>query len=388
MVNVNGDKHSKVRKLGLFIILCCLFLFSNSGLACNVPVFRYALERWPAENYEVFIFHHGPLSAEDKLIINWLKESSNSKIPYSNYNVHTFDLSTRLEGYIRDIWDSLDSPELPCMAVFYPNSFLYGGNIWYGGLAAKDAKELIKSPVRTEIARRILNGESAVWIFLESGDTEKDNAAADMLQTQLKKLENSLKLPIISSDDIFNDFVNINENGPELQVVFSMIPLSRSDPAESYLINMLMKSEPDLFEYISYPMAFPVYGRGRVLYTLIGNGINERVIQKACEFIIGPCSCIIKAQNPGVDLLMMTNWEASLQGRWVENVELPTLTSLSELASITAEKEVPETDIEKMEVDELPNQLSRNIILIFVIIIVSIIILSLNIKRFYNKENL
>lgn len=377
-----------MKKLGLFIILCCLFLFPNSSLACNVPVFRYALEQWPAENYEVFIFHHGPLSAEDKLIVNWLKESSNSKIPYSNYNVHIFDLSTKLEGYIRDIWDSLDSPELPCMAVFYLNSFLYGENIWYGRLTAKDAKKLIKSPVRTEIARRILNGESAVWIFLESGDTEKDNAAADMLQTQLKRLENSLKLPIISSDDIFKDFVNINENGPELHVAFSVIRLSRSDPAESHFINMLMKSEPDLFEYISYPMAFPVYGRGRILYAIIGNGINERVIKKACEFIIGPCSCIIKAQNPGVDLLMMTNWNASLQGRWVENIELPTLTGLSELASITAGKEAPETDIEKMEVDELPNQLTRNIIIIFVIIIVSIIILSLNIKRFNNKKNL
>jgi len=388
LINENGDKYSKVKKLGLFIILCCLFLFSNSGLACNVPVFRYALERWHAENYEVFIFHRGPLSAEDKLIINSLKESSNSKIPYSNYNVHIFDLSTKLEEYVRDIWDLLDSPELPCMAVFYLNSFLYGENIWYGRLTAKDVKKLIKSPVRTEIARRILNGESAVWIFLESGDTEKDNAAADILQTQLKRLENSLKLPIISSDDIFKDFVNINENGPELHVAFSVIRLSRSDPAESHLINMLMKSEPDLFEYISYPMAFPVYGRGRVLYAIIGNGINERVIQKACEFIIGPCSCIIKAQNPGVDLLMMTNWDASLQGRWVENVELPTLTGLSELASITAGKESPETDIEKMEVDELPNQLTRNIIIIFVIIIVSIIILSLNIKRFNNKENL
>ncbi|GAI92241.1 unnamed protein product, partial [marine sediment metagenome] len=192
----------------------------------------------------MFIFHHGPLSAEDKLIINWLKESSNSKIPYSNYNVHIFDLSTKLEGYIRDIWDSLDSPELPCMAVFYLNSFLYGENIWYGRLTEKDVKKLIKSPVRTEIARRILNGESAVWIFLESGDTEKDNAAADILQTQLKRLENSLKLPIISSDDIFKDFVNLNENGPELLVAFSVIRLSRSDPAESHFINMLMKSEP------------------------------------------------------------------------------------------------------------------------------------------------
>ncbi len=371
-----------------FIIIICIFLFSNSAYSCNVPVFRYALERWYADNYEVLIFHRGALSPKDKAVVDWLKESSNSKIPYSNYNVHTFDLSAQLESHIRDIWKSLDTPELPCMAVFYPNNFLNRGNIWHGRLTAEDAGELIKSPVRTEIAKRILDGESAVWVFLESGDPEKDNPAADILQTQLKKMENLLKLPVIINDDTFNDFVDINENGPELKVTFSMIRLSRSDVAESHFINMLMNSEPDLFEYTSYPMALPIFGRGRILYTLIGDGINERIIQGACEFIIGPCSCIIKAYNPGVDILMMTNWDTSLQGRWVENVELPTLTGLSELASITAEKETPRTVAEKFEVNEPPNKLLRNIILILAIVITTAIILSLIIKSFVGKEKL
>jgi len=377
-----------MKKFSIFIILIYLFLFSNSGHACNVPVFRYALERWYADNYGVLIFHRGALSSQNKAVVNWLKEFSNSKIPYSNYNVYTFDLSAQLESHIRDIWKSLDSPELPCMVVFYPNSSLNRSSVWYGRLTAEDAETLIKSPVRTEIARRILDGESAVWVFLESGDPEKDNPAAEILQTQLKKMENLLKMPVIINDDTFNDFVDINENGPELKVAFSLIRLSRSDAAENHFINMLMNSEPDLFEYTSYPMAFPVYGRGRILYALIGDGINERVIQGACEFIIGPCSCIIKAYNPGVDLLMMTNWDASLQGRWVEQVELPTLTGLSELASITAEKETITATAEKLELNEPPNKLLRNIILILAIVIVTAVILSFSLKSFIGKEKL
>jgi hypothetical protein len=39
---------------------------SKSGgvRACNVPVFRFALERWAASEYEVFVFLRGPLGPE------------------------------------------------------------------------------------------------------------------------------------------------------------------------------------------------------------------------------------------------------------------------------------------------------------------------------------
>ena len=35
------------------------FLLAVPARACNVPVFRYALERWPADRYEVTVFHRG-----------------------------------------------------------------------------------------------------------------------------------------------------------------------------------------------------------------------------------------------------------------------------------------------------------------------------------------
>ncbi|MFC1562723.1 hypothetical protein ACFL4Z_01575 [candidate division KSB1 bacterium] len=375
-----------MKRIVLYVILSCLFLVSDPAMTCNVPVFRYALERWAADNYEVFIFHRGALSPGDRAVVDWLKQSSNTQIPYSNYIVHTFDLETELERPIRDFWKALGSPEVPYMAVFYPDNFWIKGTVWDGRLTADAVRTLIKSPVRTEIAKRILNGESAVWIFLESGNREKDDAGADILQTQLKSLEKSLTLPALTDADTFNDYVIVNENGPELHVAFSMIRLSRTDSAESHFISMLMKSEPDLFEYSSYPMAFPVYGRGRILYALIGDGINENVIHKACQFIIGPCSCIIKYDNPGVDILMMTDWDSGIAGRWVEDVELPTLTSLSELAHIAASDENPGTNIEKIEINEASSHLIRNILLILVFFAVITVILSLRIKWSGNKE--
>ena len=47
-----------------------LLVLSAAALAptCNIPVFRYALERWPADSYEVILFHRGPLTAAEQAL--------------------------------------------------------------------------------------------------------------------------------------------------------------------------------------------------------------------------------------------------------------------------------------------------------------------------------
>jgi hypothetical protein len=48
----------------LSAVLASLLLgAAGSSLACNVPVFRYALERWHPDDFEVTLLHHGPLRA-------------------------------------------------------------------------------------------------------------------------------------------------------------------------------------------------------------------------------------------------------------------------------------------------------------------------------------
>ncbi len=47
----------------IFGLLCCL-AWSKTAWCCNVPVFRFALERWKPDNYEVILLHRGPLEAK------------------------------------------------------------------------------------------------------------------------------------------------------------------------------------------------------------------------------------------------------------------------------------------------------------------------------------
>ncbi|MDE2714511.1 MAG: hypothetical protein OSB74_09135, partial [Verrucomicrobiota bacterium] len=77
----------------------------------------------------------------------------------------------------------------------------------------------------------------------------------------------------------------------------------------------LLNSEDDLKELQHEPMAFPVFGRGRALNALVGKGINADMIDEASAFLSGPCSCQVKRQNPGFDLLTSVNWDQLLENQ-------------------------------------------------------------------------
>src|SRR4029079_4459630 len=128
------------------------------------------------------------------------------------------------------------------------------------------------SPLRREVQKRLLAGESAVFVLLESGQADKDNAAAERLTRQLKKLEGELKLPE-AADEIARAILE-NKNAPELKIAFSVVRLSRQDVAERVFIETLINTEADLRKY-QEPMVFPIFGRGRVFDALVGRGITD-----------------------------------------------------------------------------------------------------------------
>ena len=80
---------------------------------------------------------------------------------------------------------------------------------------------------------------------------------------------------------------------------------------ELWLYRSLLAVEDDLHEFVDEPMLFVVYGRGRVLPPYIGKGITYDNLAECTEFITGACSCTVKDQNPGVDLLVQYDWEAA-----------------------------------------------------------------------------
>jgi len=147
--------------------------------------------------------------------------------------------------------------------------------------------------VRARLAAELVHGAAAVFLFLPAGDTAVDTAARARLQTTLEEMSRTLAPPPPDADAV----ALATEALPSAPFRFAILEVSRQDPAEEFLQAMLLASEPDLAG-LREPMAFPVFGRGRALYAIVGAGINQDVLAEACVFLTGACSCQVKAQNP------------------------------------------------------------------------------------------
>src|SRR5262249_50445311 len=89
---------------------------------------------------------------------------------------------------------------VPLVVVRYPVALRLTGAVWSGPLNSESVKAVVESPARTEIARRLVNGESTVWLIVESGDADRDAAVEKLLKKELASLEKSLKLPTEEDD--------------------------------------------------------------------------------------------------------------------------------------------------------------------------------------------
>jgi len=104
----------------------------------------------------------------------------------------------------------------------------------------------------------------------------------------------------------------------------------------------LLHCEPDLGEFKAEPMVFPVFGRGRALEPLIGKGITLDNVWDYCAYITGACSCEVKKQNPGVDLLTALDWDAVIEGSQI--IIDKVLPPLEGVASLLQEPGIAKTE--------------------------------------------
>jgi hypothetical protein len=269
--------------------------------ACNVPVFRYALDHWPSDPYRLTVFHRGPLAPEDRDALAALDRYAGGAHPA--VVLELVNLDDAPDG-AKGVPAPPVGAELPHLVVRYPAATRINAPVWAGRLRAGIPAALLDSPARREIARRVKGGDSAVWLLLACGDAAKDAAAETRLRAELQRLEKELKLPPRTPAP--EDQV-VGEVERPLRLAFSVIRVERSDPAEEVLVRMLLNTEEDLPGRAD-PMVFPAFGRGRVLPALVGAGITPANIEDAAAFLVGPCSCQVKRDNPGVDLLLTADW--------------------------------------------------------------------------------
>jgi len=331
------------------------------AVACSIPVFRYALENWRPDPYTAFILHKGELNAEQQELVETLQSNNLDGTGSANLVVKAVNLDADPNEIEQRLRDEFGEQELPLLVVRNPVKRGPPETVFEDLLTPAAVSQLVRSPLRSDIKDRLLKGDSVVWVYLECGDKKKDDELFGMLNTELARLQNEIELPEIEEEDLDE----LAGSPDELKVQFSAVRLSRNDETEAAFCDMLLHVEHDLHEasYVNEPMAFPVFGRGRALYALVGEGIAPDLVEEACRFLTGACQCTVKAENPGVDILMEVDWDKYIKPTEAVDASLPPLAGFSGFGERVEEADsdpvtlaVAATDHEEETVSPEPSQ--------------------------------
>jgi hypothetical protein len=355
--------------------------------ACDIPVFRYALEKWVPDPYVLMVFYRDSLSPEQKATVGSIRQAAESGS--ANLLVRTAQVDKSLGGPLLELWRQQGNPALPWAVVRYPPNTGITLPLWNGPLAGQPLRQLSDSPARREIAKRLLGGTSAVWLLLESGNSIQDDAIAHLLEQESRRLEQSLILPSPSADD-----PPLRLSLP-LKASFSTLRISRSDPAEQMLMAQLLNWDISL-KSVTQALVFPVYGRGRVLPPVLGERIKSGVTEVIARIITGPCSCQIKEMNTGFDLLMAAKWEEAMDSApppTARPAELTGLSAFMQSASSVPPRgaiksspapgslAVPQVQTVAARLEPASDGLVRNLILLFILTVLCTAAASLVLTR-------
>lgn len=238
-------------------ILRVLLVAAVLSLACTTKVSEWVLLNAPPDQYTL-VYYHKVLPSEP--------------VKQNNSAVSKSILSANIQ-FKNILSKDIDQPYY---ALYYKDR-LFSKYYDY-----KELDKLTVSPLREKIAAELMSGKLCVMLFLNSGIREKDGAG-------LATVKNTIA-------------------GSHYGKVIPVIELNRNNPEEKHFISMLLNVESDLNE-IKEPMLFGIFGRFKALEPLLARGITEENINLMIDFLTADCSCLIKDNLPGTDILFTNKWD-------------------------------------------------------------------------------
>ncbi|MCH8922978.1 MAG: hypothetical protein IIA67_07500 [Planctomycetes bacterium] len=291
--------------------------------ACSTPVYRYAMYRWQRAPYEVFYLHQGETPPQDAAVNKSLAAlSSNGPAEGKSANVRFTSLDISDKAVLASLPPELqatlkkhkDKP-LPWHVIYTPG----WTELHVGRLDEKSTKTLADSPARKKMNKLLSDGAPCVLVLVPGKDEAVNKSAREHIATTIK---NAAQGKFTPPEDPLEATLGQPPAGPgggkpakakkktKLPDV-ATITVKRDDSQEQWLLRCLMQAEGDLGKFKDEAMVFAVYGRARVMPPCIGKGITPQNLGDYVVFSMGPCSCEVKDQNPGMDLLSQWDWKKS-----------------------------------------------------------------------------
>ena len=304
--------------------------FLASSRACDTPVYRFALysREWLPWEYRVFYLHDDTSVADEQTTaINqrlrelMLTEPVRTNLYFREINVADAEQAKKLPPDALRVWEESPDKSGGLHVVLAPPcrhrprwATLLAGRLDEAAVAG-----LIGSPARRAMAASLAKG-GIPMILLEGASPEANDAAADAIEQTSADVAASK----VRRRGGIGDLVPPAEEGQKarpnggkpveedvVSVPVDLIRVRRDDEREKFFVEMLMLVEDDLASLAEQPMVFAGYGRGRVGEPFVGQGISPKNLASELIFLTGACSCEVKDQNPGMDLLTTADWDAA-----------------------------------------------------------------------------
>lgn len=251
-----------------------IFLVLSFSLAypCTTKVSEWTLLNFPAANYEQVYFSNKKL---DKHVIQE-HEKIRQLIKDVNLNFSVIDINQLKNENEKIMFEMAGKEKMPFYALYYKNQLFTQFE------SAGELLSLLQSPLLAKITDELKGGKLCTLLFLKNGDQKQNDQSADIIKRYL-------------STSILKDIIPV-------------ISLNPDNLQHKMFIKILLNVESDL-THIKEPMLFGIFGRFRILEPLVGKGITAENINYLVQFLSADCSCIIKTQMPGIDMLYFNKWK-------------------------------------------------------------------------------
>ena len=241
-------------KRKFFTIILSAALIS---LACTTRVSEWVLLNALPNQYTLVYFHKGSVSESVKNQNQELTEG----ISTANIQFKTVSRQEIAEPYY---------------------GLYYEGRFFSKYKTVDDLKGLSISPLREKVAAELMAGKLCVMLYLKTDNKEKDDKGLNTLHSAI-------------------------ESSPFKKII-TVLELSRNSREEHHFASLLLNVEDDLKD-IQEPMLFGIFGRFKALEPLLGGGITGENINLMIDYFTAECSCLIKDDLPGTDILFREQWE-------------------------------------------------------------------------------
>lgn len=264
------------KKVLVFVIVLFAGFIVNNLIACSVSVSEYALKNIDPSRYTLIYFHNKSISDSLMEKHNEFRQS----IRGVNISFREINMADEKSHIYKEIIEKATNEKIPFYGLYYQR------NLYTTYRDIEELNGLASSPKRIEIIKQLKTGAVCTILYLLSGDDEKDEKG-------LKTVKEAVKVS--------------GEKG------VTIMELLRDNPDEQPFINLLLNIEPNL-EGHKEPMVFPVFGKFIVLEPLIGADITLGYMKYLFDFLNADCSCIIKGQMPGVNMIHIYDWDFNYEG--------------------------------------------------------------------------